>query len=240
MMSPAHSPEIENALIVVAKRPAPGRTKTRLTPPLSPAQAAQLYECFLKDTLELVRRLEHIHPVIAYLPPGQASYFADLAPDFDLLLQQGNSLGERLDHALTTYLERGYRRVAVMNSDGPTLPDDHLLACFESLNDDTDVVIGPCADGGYYLLGTRMPVPRLTRGVRMSTPRVTIDTLVLAKEEGLRVRLLPHWYDVDDGPSLWWLFAELSKTPQIARHTRRFLKDHSSIEEVIWALESPS
>ena len=57
-----------NALLVVAKRPAPGRTKTRLTPPLSPEQAAALYECFLRDTLDLVRRLPDVAPAIAYLP----------------------------------------------------------------------------------------------------------------------------------------------------------------------------
>ena len=60
-----------NALIVVAKRPASGRTKTRLTPPLSPDQAAALYECFLRDTLDLVRRVPNVRPVIAYLPRGQ-------------------------------------------------------------------------------------------------------------------------------------------------------------------------
>jgi hypothetical protein len=222
-MSIPDKPKFENALIVVAKRPAPGRTKTRLTPPLSPVQASALYECFLKDTLELVRGLDGVQPAIAYLPQGEAAYFAGLAPDFELLLQQGEGLGARLDHALTTYLERGYRRVAVMNSDGPTLPRDCLTACFEMLDGEVDVVLGPCVDGGYYLLGTRQPVPRLLRGVRMSTPRVAADTLALAAEEGLTAHTLPGWYDVDDARSLSWLVAELAERPDVARHTRHFL-----------------
>lgn len=216
---------------MVAKRPASGQTKTRLTPPLSPDQATNLYECFLKDTLELVRRLENVQPAIAYLPAGEMSYFAQRAPDFELLLQQGENLGERLDHALTYYLEKGYRRAAVMNSDSPTLPEDHLRACFEALTSETDMAIGPCDDGGYYLLGTRQPIPRLTREVRMSTPHVTTDTLALAAEEGLRVRLLPGWYDVDDARSLARLMAGLADRPQAAHHTRRFLEQHRLIAE---------
>jgi len=218
-------------LIVVAKRPAPGRTKTRLTPPLSPDQAADLYECFLKDTLDLVRRLENVQPAIAYLPADGASYFTQLAPDFELLLQRGENLGERLDHALTHFLERGYRRAAVMNSDGPTLPEDHLIACFEALTGETDVAIGPCTDGGYYLLGTRQPVPDLTRKVRMSTPHVTADTLALAAEEGLHVRLLPSWYDVDDADTLSQLVTELKNRPGVACYTHRFLEHHLSVAE---------
>lgn len=218
---------------MVAKRPASGHTKTRLTPPLSPVQAADLYECFLKDTLDLVRRLDNVQPAIAYLPAGEASYFARLAPDFELLLQRGENLGERLDHALTYYLEKGYRRAAVMNSDSPTLPEDHLIACFEALTGETDVAIGPCADGGYYLLGTRQPVPRLTREVRMSTPHVTVDTLALAADEGLRVRLLPGWYDVDDAHALSRLMTELAKRPEAAHYTRWFLERHRFLIEEI-------
>jgi rSAM/selenodomain-associated transferase 1 len=221
----------ENVLIVVAKHPTPGRTKTRLTPPLSPRQAADLYECFLKDTLELARGLENVQPAIAYLPAGETPYFARLAPDFDLLLQRGEDLGERLDHTLTYYLERGYQRAAVMNSDSPTLPEDYLTACFETLTSETDIAIGPCADGGYYLLGTRQPVPRLTREVRMSTPHVTADTLALAAEEGLRARLLPGWYDVDDARTLTRLMAELAARPQAAHHTCRFLEQHRFMAE---------
>jgi rSAM/selenodomain-associated transferase 1 len=221
----------ENVLIVVAKHPAPGHAKTRLTPPLSPLQAADLYECFLKDTIELARGLENVQPAIAYLPAGKTPYFAQLAPDFDLLPQRGEDLGERLDHALTHYLERGYRRAVVMNSDSPTLPADHLTACFKVLTGETDVAIGPCADGGYYLLGTRQPIPRLTRGVRMSTPYVTADSLALAAEEGLRVHLLPGWYDVDDGRTLTRLMAELTNRPEAAPHTRRFLERHRLMTE---------
>ena len=214
-----------NVLIVVAKRPAPGRTKTRLTPPLSPQQAADLYECFLRDTLDLMRCVPDVRRAIAYLPLEARDYFAQLAHDFDLIPQTGTDLGARLDHALTHYLDQGYARAAIMNSDGPTQPIENLRQAFRTLSDHTDVVLGPSADGGYYLIGLKQPAPRLLREVRMSTPTVLADTLALAQEERLRVALLPQWYDVDDLASLQQLITELQTAPSdAALHTRLFLE----------------
>ncbi len=223
-------PSLKNALLTVAKRPAPGQTKTRLTPPLSPAQAAALYECFLLDTLDLIRQVPQTQPVIAYLPQEAKPYFTHLAPDFDCILQQGQNLGARLDNALTHYLQLGYPHVAIMNSDGPTLPVDYLTAAFEALAGEADVVLGPSDDGGYYLLGLKRPAPRLLREVQMSTPTVTADTLALAKEEGLRVELLPPWYDVDDADALARLSVELAQTsPDVAPHTQAFFASNKEI-----------
>jgi rSAM/selenodomain-associated transferase 1 len=228
MYSPSQKPA--NALLVVAKRPAPGRTKTRLVPPLSMEQAAALYECFLQDTLDLMRQIPDVQPVVAYLPAEAEAYFAKLAPDFEHILQKGPDLGVRLDNALTCYLRRGYRRVVIMNSDSPTLPPSCLTAAFEALAGGGDVVLGPCDDGGYYLIGIKRPTPRLLREVRMSTPNVTTDTLNLAAEEGLRVELLPVWYDVDDATSLTRLVAELAEAPpDVARHTRAFLEQQREL-----------
>jgi uncharacterized protein len=212
-----------DALIVVAKRPAPGQTKTRLTPPLSAAQAAQLYECFLRDTLDLMRGVPDVQRSIAFLPVETRDYFAHLAPDFDLILQAGDDLGTRLDHALTHYLTRGCDHAVIMNSDGPTLPIGYVRQAFTELAAGAEVVLGPTADGGYYLIGLSRPAPRLLREVRMSTSRVLVDTLALAREDNLRVTLLPAWYDVDDAVSLSRLFAELNTAAaSVAPHTRSF------------------
>jgi rSAM/selenodomain-associated transferase 1 len=224
--------EHTNALLVVAKRPAPGRTKTRLTPPLSPHTAAALYECFLQDTIELMRQVKVARPVLAYLPAEDKPYFNQLAPGFELLVQVGDDLGARLDNATTHYLERGCERVVIMDSDSPTLPVDYLVQAFQALDESTDIVLGPCDDGGYYLIGMKQPAPRLLREVRMSTPNVVDETLKLAREEGLHVQLLPAWYDVDNVEDLERLRTELTQiaaqsaqqiTGKIASHTRRFL-----------------
>ncbi len=229
-----------NALIIVAKRPAPGMTKTRLSPPLSPEQASSLYECFLRDTIDLVRQVPEVWPVIAYLPAEEKDYFTDLAPDFDLLLQTGRNLGERLDHALTHYLQAGFRNAVIMDSDSPTLPLDCLMSAFANLENGSDAVLGPCDDGGYYLIGVKRPHPRLLREVRMSTPQVTADTLAVATEEGLQVGLLPTWYDVDNHSSLKRLYAELVRPPAAcARHTRQTL-EQLALHEILIASSGPS
>ena len=200
------------ALLVIAKRPASGQTKTRLTPPLSPAEAAQLYECFLRDTLDLARSVAGVSRWVYFAPEEAAGYFQALAPDFELAPQVGAELGERLDHALTTFLARGYQRVVVMDSDSPTLPAEYVAKAFQLLAAH-DVVLGPCEDGGYYLIGLQQPQPRLLREVRMSQPKVLLDTLALADEMGLRAALLPPWYDVDTAGALARLQVELLAGP---------------------------
>jgi len=218
-----HNP---NALIVVAKRPTPGKTKTRLSPPLTPQLASALYECFLFDTLDQMRQVCEAQHVIAYL--DEPDYFQRLAPDFELIPQQGNDLGERLDRALTSYLWRGYERAVIMDSDSPTLPSVYLSLAFDALADGADVTVGPCDDGGYYLIGIKKPEPRLLREVKMSTPTVAADTIALAEEEGLRVNLLPTWYDVDDASSLLRLMREVENPDLgVATHTRKFLRQSS-------------
>jgi rSAM/selenodomain-associated transferase 1 len=215
----------KNVLIVVAKQPAPGHTKTRLSPPLSPGHASALYECFLFDTLDQMRQVERVQRVIAFLPLEARDYFQRCAPDFELVPQNGHDLGSRLDHALTSHLSAGYERAVIMDSDSPTLPPAYLAQAFEVLSDGADVTLGPCDDGGYYLIGIKKPAPRLLRDVQMSTPTVVADTMRLAEQEGLQVRLLPTWYDVDDAASLMRLTKEVeARDSGMAVHTRRFLQ----------------
>src|SRR5688572_23774739 len=102
-----------NALLVIAKQPTPGQTKTRLSPALGPVEAAQLYEGFLRDTLDIARAVPDVTRLIYYAPLGSAPYFAEMAPDFLLTPQHGAGLGERLDYVLTRYLNDGFQRVVV-------------------------------------------------------------------------------------------------------------------------------
>lgn len=215
---------MKQALLVIAKRPRAGQTKTRLTPPLSGAQAAKLYGCFLRDTLNLARTVPAVTRFILYAPPGEQRYFKQLAPDFLLLPQAGAGLGARLDNALTHCLSHGFDRAVVINSDGPTLPPSYIARAFEALNQ-AEVVFGPSEDGGYYLIGLTQPRPRLLREVKMSTPTVLQDSLALANQDGLRVALLPPWYDVDTIEDLERMAHDLERASNgVARHTRQFLR----------------
>jgi rSAM/selenodomain-associated transferase 1 len=212
-----------NVLLVIAKRPAPGQTKTRLSPPLLPEQAADLYKCFLRDTLAVARAVTGVTRLVHYAPDAAAGYFARLAPDFGLRPQVGESLGPRLDQVLTRCLSEGYARAVIMDSDSPTLPAAYIAQAFSAL-DEADVVLGPCEDGGYYLIGVKRPQPRLLREVAMSTAHVLSDTMTLAERMGLRVALLPAWYDVDTVQELERLRVDLAALDVgAAPHTRAFL-----------------
>jgi rSAM/selenodomain-associated transferase 1 len=212
-----------NALLVIAKRPSAGQTKTRLTPPLRPADAARLYECFLRDTLDIARAVPGARRFIYYAPAEAAGYFATLAPDFERLPQAGAGLGERLDHGLARCLAAGFERVVVMDSDSPTLPAAYVAQAFEALRV-SDVVLGPSDDGGYYLIGATRPQPRLVREVEMSQPNLLADTLTLAAQMGLRTALLPAWYDVDTVQEFMRLQAELAAGGEaLAPHTAALL-----------------
>jgi uncharacterized protein len=224
-----------HTLIVVAKRPTAGHTKTRLCPPLSGEQAAALYECFLRDTLDTMRRVRDVRRTVAYLVDGATvdsatqgdearHYFHTLAPDMVLKPQRGNDLGERLHHLLCDALDGGAHSAVVMDSDSPSLPHAYLTMAYEMLDDCYDVVLGPCDDGGYYLIGLKQPQRRLLCEVKMSTPNVLRDTLAIAAELKLRTGLLPVWYDVDTVAELERLGEELARDRAgVAPHTRGYL-----------------
>ena len=217
---------MDRALIVMAKQPQPGATKTRLHPYLSGQEAADLYRCFLLDTLELMKQVDGSQPIIAYSPAEAEPYFREIAPPgFGFVGQEGADLPERLDNVLSHYLERGYGQAVVMDSDSPTLPLAYLEQAFHELDEPTaDVVLGPCDDGGYYLIGLKSRCSALFHGLVMSTPTVLEETLSRAQEQGLRVASLPPWYDVDTAESLGRLEEELRTLPDtLARHTRAFL-----------------
>ena len=223
------SPSAKYHLLTVAKRPQPGKTKTRLCPPLNAAQAASLYEAFLLDTLDLMRQVPAVQRTLAFLPAEAYGYFASLAPDMDLVTQRGASLGERLDALLRHALAEGAAKAVVMNSDSPTLPAAYLVQAFQAL-DTADVVLGPADDGGYYLVGVKKPQPGLLRPVQMSTPQVLHDTLDLAQAAGLSAALLPPWFDIDAPQDLERLRCELlASEGSPAAHTRRWFQESDPI-----------
>ncbi|MCA9924601.1 MAG: TIGR04282 family arsenosugar biosynthesis glycosyltransferase [Anaerolineales bacterium] len=224
---------MRRALLVMAKRPFPGQTKTRLTPFFSVEAAAELYACFLRDVLALVRQVPGVTPFVAYAPVAEetAVYFRELVPDFELIAQVGETLGERLDTVLSGCLASGFDQVAAINSDSPTLPVDYLIDAFARLDEpETDVVLGPCEDGGYYLIGWKRPYPRLVREVKMSTPHVLADTLAIAAADNLRVSLLPPWYDVDELTELKRLRHALLSGKEQALHSAKFFEGRNNDE----------
>ena len=222
------------ALGLMAKAPLAGEVKTRLVPPLTAREAAELNTCFLRDMAANIQSLsetEAISGFVVYTPIGSESAFAGVLPSgFELLAQRGASLGERLCNATDDLLRQGYGAVCLINSDSPTLPASILIRAVESLASDGDrVVLGAAEDGGYYLIGLKHAHRNLFNEIAWSTSDVLARTRQRAAEIDLPVELLPSWYDVDDAQTLGRLCAELFSTSPLneaypAPHTRAFLE----------------
>ena len=207
---------------IMAKMPRAGEVKTRLCPPLSIEEAADLYHAFLLDKIEQVRSLHAASHAIAYAPADGRGFFEGLAPDFALIPQRGSDLGRRLAAGFDQFFADGYAGVLLTDSDTPTLPGAFLEeALHRIMSADTDLVLGPSEDGGYYLIGLRVSRPELFEAMPWSTPQVLPETVRRAHALGLRIAWLPPWFDVDTGSDLERLEGSLA-TAAVPRHTRRF------------------
>lgn len=202
------------AMAVMAKASSPGRTKTRLVPPLTHEEAAALNTAFTRDAADNILAaadLVNVSGWLAYAPAGSERFFRQHVPDrIGLIETTGADIGECLIRAAETLLERGHQSVCLLNSDSPTLPVGHLVAAAVALAAPVDcVVLGPSTDGGYYLIGMKRAHLGLFRNIDWSTERVFRQTLARAAELNLPVVELPAWYDVDDAASLRLIVGEL-------------------------------
>jgi rSAM/selenodomain-associated transferase 1 len=211
------------AIGVMAKAPQPGLAKTRLCPPLNPAQAAELSAAFLRDITEniaLAAQAVPIHGCIAYAPAGAEGWFTGhIADGTSLVLADGappmppgvRGFGRCLLHAAQAILAAGFGAACLVNSDSPTLPTALLRQAADALLARGErIVLGPADDGGYYLLGMQRPYARLFADIAWSTGDVAAATCERATALGLEVLTQPTWYDVDDAESLARLLAELA------------------------------
>ncbi|WP_440949792.1 TIGR04282 family arsenosugar biosynthesis glycosyltransferase [Methanosphaerula subterraneus] len=199
---------VRRAIAVMAKEPAPGRVKTRLCPPLSPREAADLYGAFLTDTLALVAGTG-VKGFIACDPDKAGAFFRDRAPSGMACIPQGSGdLGTRLARVSNQLFSSGFEQVLIVASDVPGMDPEHLSLAFASL-DHADLVLGPCDDGGYYLIGTCAHVPALFAGIPWSTSGVLSKTLEQAEREGMITVLLPSCPDIDTMQDLSRLVRDL-------------------------------
>jgi rSAM/selenodomain-associated transferase 1 len=191
----------------MAKAPVAGQVKTRLVPPLSYEQAAELYACLLSDLLDGLKSCAFADLCLNFAPADAGAVFAGLAPpEFSRFPQEGRDLGERMNAAFLELFARGYRSVVLIGSDLPVFPREFLERAFEALeNGAADVVLGPNRDGGYYSIGMRRPVPAVFERISWSSAGVLAATLEKIRSEGLKSSLLPPWFDIDTPEDLLYL-----------------------------------
>jgi uncharacterized protein len=229
------------ALALMTKAPRAGEVKTRLVPPLTNEEAAQLNRCFLQDTGAAISvccgGLTVPNPgrsivcgIAVYTPVGAESDYIDILPtDFSLLPQRGKDFGERLYFAAEDLFKCGFKAVCLIDSDSPTIPAENFTRAIEFLSSPGDrIVLGPCDDGGYYLIGLKRLHRKVFERIDWSTDRVFEQTRQRATQIGVRVDELPCGFDVDDRATLHRLCNELlgeNAHDSVAPRTKEFLHE---------------
>jgi rSAM/selenodomain-associated transferase 1 len=189
------------AVALIAKSPVAGQVKTRMQPPLSPGEAADLACRLLLDAHD---QAAATGADVWCSYTGPAGPLRGLLPATTRLLEQrGADLAARLAAAQADLFAAGYRAVMLFGADCPTVGAAELVRAFDLLRRDPDrVVLGPAADGGYTLLAATRPTSHLFDGVEMSTTRVLADTLARAGAAGTPVTLLAPRHDLDTAADL--------------------------------------
>ena len=203
-----------------AKQPVPGQVKTRLAPPLTAAQACQLYDVALRETFA---RMAGAGLPLLICYAGAREWFTATFPGVPLLAQAGDGLGQRMAHAFHALFAAGAGSVLLAGSDCPDLPVALVGEVVERLRD-RDVAVTPCHDGGYVVVGLRRPVTGLFTGVPWSSPRVMAVTRQRCQELGLTLHETAAWHDLDEPADLQGLL-ERSPQSETARHIRATLRE---------------
>jgi len=217
---------------VMARPPVSGRCKTRLTPPLSHDAAAELYRAMLLDSLSAYARVEATRHVVMATPEDDGpAVLRELAPaPWEIVVQHGDGLGARLAHAFTT-LGEGGGAVALLDSDSPTVPVATIGPALAEIAGRDRALVGPCDDGGYYLIGLGAVGPRsigVLTDIPWSTNQVMDATRARCASLGLPLGELPTWYDVDDAATLARISEELRRDPGRAPRTSSWLEAHAA------------
>jgi rSAM/selenodomain-associated transferase 1 len=228
------------ALAIMTKAPRAGQVKTRLVPPLTSEEAAELNAAFLRDLSMSILRACEMSPagaVAVYTPPGSEAVYENILPrEFMLVPQRGENFGERLIFAAEDLFTVGFASVCLINSDSPSVPPQNFAEAAIELAEPPDrVVLGPADDGGYYLIGLKRMRRRLFEEIDWSTERVFEQTKQRAAELGLRTHELALGLDVDDRASLASLSEQLlsnQSPPEIAPSTRKFLVELAKRKEL--------
>ena len=191
------------AILVFQKNLIAGRTKTRLAATIGNEKALLVYKQLILITTN----------VLINLPFDKLIYYSEFIPlDIEdkeiettaktlVLVQHGNDLGARMLNSFSDQFKMGYSRLIIIGTDCPDLNSELLLNAFNAL-ESHDIVIGPAADGGYYLLGMSKLYPELFEGVEWSTSEVYGQTLYIISKLGLSFSLMPVLRDLDNEDDL--------------------------------------
>ena len=187
-------PTSSSAVVYFAKAPRPGQVKTRLCPPLTPAEAAGIYAGFLRDLLVPVAG---VRTLVYGWPADGLEELRPLVPSgLELRSQHGDDLFARMAACFDELFQEGHAPVLIRNTDSPDLPMERITVALERCQKGK-VVLGPDLGGGYYLIALPEPTPQLFHGVQGGDYGDFQSLRQRAEQLGLEVIELPAERDVD-------------------------------------------
>ena len=211
----------DRILAIMMKAPRPGRVKTRLMAAHSPDQIVALYRALVEDTIGLARRIQV--RTVAVCPAGDEADLVQWLPaDIDVVSQRGAGLAAGLQSTFEALCGDSGRRVIAFNADSPHLAAATIESAFTALID-ADLVVGPCDDGGYYLVGAKRAYSGLFVAAAMGRESACQALLTEALRQGLRVAQGAEHYDIDLPHDLVRLADELAHDPARASRTAAVL-----------------
>jgi uncharacterized protein len=186
-----------DTVIVFVRAPELGRVKTRLAAELGQETALAIYREMGARVVAAASRVRDCNLVVAYTPAaGEETTRAWLGEEAMLVVQSDGDLGARMSAAVAQAFTRGAERIVSIGADCPEITTATIAEAFARLSE-ADVVLGPAADGGYYLIGMTRPHDALFAGIAWSSPDTLAQTLAAADHAGLAVSLLDLKHDVD-------------------------------------------
>lgn len=188
-----------NSLILFTRYPEPGKVKTRLVSVLGAEGAANLQRQMTENTLKQIEALQNNLPFsleIHFAGEREELMQAWLGDNFVYYQQQGDDLGERMLSAFAGAFTKGISRVVLIGTDCPDLDREILFQAFQLLQQ-SEVVLGPAVDGGYYLIGLNRIIPALFSNISWGTGEVLVETQQIAQSLNLQISYLPQLHDID-------------------------------------------
>ena len=188
----------KNGILLFVKYPKTGYVKSRLSTHIDKKFVVTLYKSFVEDTIDNLKDLD-CDILVCFYPPEKREYFKNwIGSSYQYLPQDGEDLGERMKNCFLKGFDLGFEKLLVIGSDSPDLPKTIVKDAFYNL-DKNDCVIGPCKDGGYYLLGftNQKFSQNIFSDIPWSTKEVLEKTKHLLKNNFLKIYELPIWQDVD-------------------------------------------
>jgi rSAM/selenodomain-associated transferase 1 len=208
---------MSSAVIIFIRSPLQGKVKTRLAKTLGEEKAAGFYRLCIEAIIHEISQLSREVDRYVFFTEPIFGYKTEqlLGSGFKIEVQEGESLGQRLCHAISSVFESGAQKAIAVASDVPDLTYDIIEKALNSL-DKSDIVIGPCYDGGYYLIGMKRLYQELFKDISWGTELVIQQTLAKIKDYRLTLEQLPVLIDIDTEEDLRrWIERKGRQRPEI-------------------------